>query len=174
MPNVNHRTPFARTHTRRGAALSAASRVARTVLRRRARYGVPIAESAGFAPTSPYACSKLAVEYMLEDCRTAHGLSYATLRYFNVAGADPEARIGESHSPETHALPLVIDAALRRRAQFSIFGTDYPTPDGTAVRDYVHVNDLAAAQSWRWNTSYRRMMRLSSISVPARAVRCVT
>jgi len=106
---------------------------------------VPIAESAGFAPISPYACSKLAVEYMLEDCRTAHGLSYAALRYFNAAGADPEARIGESHSPETHALPLVIDAALRRRAQFSIFGTDYPTPDGTAVRDYVHVDDLAAA-----------------------------
>ena len=122
---------------------------------------VPIAESAGFAPISPYACSKLGVEYMLEDCRTAHGLSYAALRYFNAAGADPEARIGESHSPETHALPLVIDAALGRRAQFSIFGTDY-------------VNDLAAAQSWRWNTSYRRMMRLSSISVPARAVQCVT
>lgn len=106
---------------------------------------MPIAESAGFAPISPYACSKLAVEYMLEDCRTAHGLSYAALRYFNAAGADPEARIGESHSPETHALPLVIDAALGRRAQFSIFGTDYPTPDGTAVRDYVHVDDLAAA-----------------------------
>ena len=106
---------------------------------------VPIAESAGFAPISPYACSKLAVEYMLEDCRTAHGLSYAALRYFNAAGADPEARIGESHSPETHAIPLVIDTALGRRDHFSIFGTDYPTPDGTAVRDYIHVDDLAAA-----------------------------
>ena len=106
---------------------------------------VPIAESTGFAPISPYASSKLAVEYMLEDCRTAHGLSYAALRYFNAAGADPEARIGESHTPETHAIPLVIDTALGRRDHFSIFGTDYPTPDGTAVRDYIHVDDLAAA-----------------------------
>ena len=94
---------------------------------------------------SPYARSKLAVEYMLEDCRTAHGLAYAALRYFNAAGADPEARIGESHSPETHAIPLLIETALGRREQFSIFGTDYPTPDGTAVRDYIHVDDLAAA-----------------------------
>jgi UDP-glucose 4-epimerase len=106
---------------------------------------VPIAETTNLAPISPYANSKLAVEYMLEDCRTAHGLSYAALRYFNAAGADPEARIGESHTPEIHAVPLVIDTALGRRDQFSIFGTDYPTPDGTAIRDYIHVDDLAAA-----------------------------
>jgi len=82
---------------------------------------------------------------MLEDCRTAHGLAYAALRYFNAAGDEPEARIGESHSPETHAIPLLIETALGWREQFSIFGTDYPTPDGTAVRDYIHVDDLAAA-----------------------------
>ncbi|MBT4425508.1 MAG: UDP-glucose 4-epimerase GalE [Rhodospirillaceae bacterium] len=106
---------------------------------------VPIGEDTAFAPISPYARSKLAMEYMLEDCRAAHGLSYAALRYFNAAGADPEGRIGESHAPETHALPLLIDTALGRRKNFSIFGTDYPTPDGTAVRDYIHVDDLAAA-----------------------------
>ena len=82
---------------------------------------------------------------MLEDCRTAHGLAYAALRYFNAAGDEPEARIGESHSPETHAIPLLIETALGWREQFSIFGTDYPTPDGTAVRDYILVDDLAAA-----------------------------
>ncbi len=82
---------------------------------------------------------------MLKDCRTAHGLSYAAQRYFNAAGADPEARIGEGHSPETHALPLVIDTVLGRRGQFLIFGSDYSTADGTAIRDYIHVDDLAAA-----------------------------
>ena len=106
---------------------------------------VPISEDTAFAPISPYARSKLAMEYMLEDCRTAHDLSYAALRYFNAAGADAQARIGESHSPGTHALPLLIDTALGRRPQFSIFGSDYPTPDGTAIRDYIHVDDLAAA-----------------------------
>ncbi|MDP6427824.1 MAG: UDP-glucose 4-epimerase GalE [Alphaproteobacteria bacterium] len=106
---------------------------------------VPISEDTAFAPISPYARSKLAMEYMLEDCRTAHGLSYAALRYFNAAGADSQARIGESHSPETHALPLLIDTALGRRKHFSIFGSDYPTADGTAIRDYIHVDDLAAA-----------------------------
>ncbi len=106
---------------------------------------VPIGENTAFAPISPYARSKLAMEYMLEDCRTAHGLNYAALRYFNAAGADPQARIGESHSPETHALPLLIDTALGRRPQFAIFGSDYSTPDGTAIRDYIHVDDLAAA-----------------------------
>ena len=106
---------------------------------------VPIDENTAFAPISPYARSKLVMEYMLEDCRTAYGLSYASVRYFNAAGADPEGRIGESHSPETHALPLLIDTALGRRKSFSIFGNDYPAPDGTAVRDYIHVDDLAAA-----------------------------
>jgi UDP-glucose-4-epimerase GalE len=105
----------------------------------------PIGETTPFAPISPYARSKLAMEFMLEDCRTAHGLSYAALRYFNAAGADPEGHIGESHSPESHVLPILIDAALGRRPHFSIFGSDYPTPDGTAIRDYIHVDDLAAA-----------------------------
>ena len=106
---------------------------------------VPISENTAFAPISPYARSKLAMEYMFEDCRTAHDLSYAALRYFNAVGADPEGRIGENHSPETHALPLLIDTALGRRKNFSIFGNDYLTPDGTAVRDYIHVDDLANA-----------------------------
>ena len=105
----------------------------------------PISENTSFAPISPYARSKVAMEYMLEDCRTAHGLSYAALRYFNAAGADPEGRIGESHSPESHALPLVINTALGRRPHFAIYGSDYPTPDGTAIRDYIHVDDLADA-----------------------------
>lgn len=105
----------------------------------------PISETTPFAPISPYARSKLAMEFMLEDCRTAHGLSYAALRYFNAAGADPEGRTGESHSPESHVLPLLIDTALGRRPYFSVFGSDYPTPDGTAIRDYIHVDDLASA-----------------------------
>jgi len=85
------------------------------------------------------------MEWMLADFGTAHGLRSMCLRYFNAAGADPDGELGERHNPETHALPLAILATLGRRDSFQIFGTDYDTPDGTAIRDYVHVEDLATA-----------------------------
>jgi len=114
-----------------------------------ATYGVPrelpIAESHPQAPVNPYGESKLFVERMLHWFGEAHGLRSAALRYFNAAGADPDGAIGEDHDPETHLLPLVIDAALGRRPPVGVFGTDYPTPDGTAIRDYIHVADLADA-----------------------------
>jgi UDP-arabinose 4-epimerase len=106
---------------------------------------VPIAEDAPQRPVNPYGESKLMVERMLYWEGVAHGLNHISLRYFNAAGADPQGEIGEHHEPETHLIPLVLDAALGRRAQVDVFGTDYPTPDGSAVRDYIHVTDLAVA-----------------------------
>jgi UDP-glucose-4-epimerase GalE len=94
---------------------------------------------------NPYGESKLMVERLLHWFGTAHGMTHAVLRYFNAAGADPEGLIGEDHRPETHLIPLILEAALGERAQVDIFGTDYATPDGTAVRDFIHVEDLAAA-----------------------------
>jgi UDP-glucose-4-epimerase GalE len=106
---------------------------------------VPIGETHPQNPINPYGESKLMVEKMLKWYDGAYGLKWAALRYFNAAGADPEGEIGEDHDPETHLIPLVIDAALGKRPNIGIFGTDYPTPDGTAIRDYIHVNDLADA-----------------------------
>jgi UDP-glucose 4-epimerase len=103
----------------------------------------PIEEDAALAPTNPYGESKLLVEYMLTWMNRIHGLRYASLRYFNVAGA-VEGR-GEAHEPESHLIPLILDVALGRRKSIKIFGKDYPTPDGTCIRDYVHVGDLADA-----------------------------
>jgi UDP-glucose 4-epimerase len=103
----------------------------------------PIEEDAALAPTNPYGESKLLVEYMLTWMNRIHGLRYASLRYFNVAGA-VEGR-GEAHEPESHLIPLILDVALGRRKSIKIFGQDYPTPDGTCIRDYVHVGDLADA-----------------------------
>ena len=105
----------------------------------------PIDEDARLAPTSAYGESKLMVERGLSWAEGAHGLRTACLRYFNAAGADPEGRIGEDHEPETHLIPLAIGAALGTRPPLTVFGTDYPTPDGTCIRDYVHVTDLADA-----------------------------
>jgi len=101
---------------------------------------------------SPYGMSKLHVEHMLRDyahAQRTHGkpFAYAALRYFNVAGSDPEGLIGEDHEPETHLIPVIIQAALGVRPQIKIFGTDYPTPDGTCIRDYIHVSDLADAHA---------------------------
>jgi UDP-arabinose 4-epimerase len=106
---------------------------------------VPIAETAQQEPINPYGFTKLAVERMLSDCATAYGLSWCALRYFNAAGADPQGELGEEHDPETHVIPLALQAALGSRRTFQIFGTDYDTPDGTAIRDYIHVSDLADA-----------------------------
>ncbi|MBV9117836.1 MAG: UDP-glucose 4-epimerase GalE [Acetobacteraceae bacterium] len=106
---------------------------------------VPIAEGARLDPGSPYGESKWMIERALLWAGRVHGLRGGCLRYFNAAGADPEGRIGEDHSPETHLIPLAIDAALGRRPPLEVFGTDYPTPDGTCIRDYVHVSDLADA-----------------------------
>lgn len=105
----------------------------------------PMDETHPQAPLNPYGRTKLIVEQALADLDRYSGFRSVALRYFNAAGADPEGRIGERHNPETHVIPLLIDAALGRRPGFSIFGTDYDTPDGTAVRDYVHVLDLADA-----------------------------
>ena len=106
---------------------------------------VPIREDAELRPSSPYGESKLMIERALAWAGQRHGLRSACLRYFNAAGADPAGRIGEDHNPETHLIPLVIDAALGRRDTVTIFGDDYPTPDGTCIRDYVHVSDLCDA-----------------------------
>jgi UDP-glucose 4-epimerase len=103
----------------------------------------PIAEDAALVPTNPYGESKLLVEQMLSWIHRIHGLRYASLRYFNVAGAIPGR--GEAHEPESHLIPLILDVALGRRDKIKIFGQDYPTADGTAVRDYIHVQDLAEA-----------------------------
>ncbi|ADW69771.1 UDP-glucose 4-epimerase GalE [Granulicella tundricola] len=103
----------------------------------------PITEEARLAPTNAYGESKLLSEHMMRWMHHSHGLRYAALRYFNVAGAIPG--YGENHEPESHLIPLVLDVALGRRASIKIFGQDYPTPDGTCVRDYVHVQDLADA-----------------------------
>lgn len=103
----------------------------------------PIVEDAALRPTNPYGESKLLVEQMLGWLQRIHGLRYASLRYFNVAGAI--AGRGEAHEPESHLIPLVLDVALGRRKSIRIYGTDYPTPDGTCIRDYIHVRDLADA-----------------------------
>jgi UDP-glucose 4-epimerase len=104
-----------------------------------------IDETTPIAPASPYGESKWMLERALAWAGRIHGLHSASLRYFNAAGADPAGRLGEDHRPETHLVPLVIDAMLGRRAELSVFGIDYDTPDGTCIRDYIHVSDLAAA-----------------------------
>jgi UDP-glucose-4-epimerase GalE len=112
-------------------------------------YGIPqqtpIPVGSDERPINPYGQSKLIVERMLHWCSRAYQSTFAALRYFNAAGADPEGLIGEDHSPETHLIPLVLDAALGRRPHIDVLGTDYPTADGTAIRDYIHVKDLADA-----------------------------
>lgn len=114
-----------------------------------ATYGIPerlpITEDTAQWPINPYGTSKLMVERMLADFGVAHGLQSIALRYFNAAGADPDNEIGEDHDPETHLIPLVLDAASGRRSHITVFGTDYDTADGTCVRDYIHVTDLADA-----------------------------
>jgi len=114
-----------------------------------ATYGVPdtvpIREDHPQRPINPYGASKLMIERMLRDFDVAHGLQSISLRYFNAAGADPDGEIGELHDPETHLIPLVLDVAAGSRPYVTVFGDDYDTPDGTCVRDYIHVTDLADA-----------------------------
>ena len=106
---------------------------------------VPITEDMPQRPINPYGKTKLMVENIFKDYSYAYGLKYVVLRYFNAAGADPDGEIGESHNPETHIIPLVLDAASGYRPDIKIYGTDYSTPDGSCVRDYIHVSDLADA-----------------------------
>ena len=106
---------------------------------------IPLTEDHPQRPVNPYGKTKLMVEEILEDFDKAYGIRHVNLRYFNAAGADPDGEIGERHDPETHIIPLVLDAALGKREDVRIFGTDYDTPDGTCIRDYIHVTDLADA-----------------------------
>lgn len=106
---------------------------------------VPIAESTPRLPVNPYGVTKLFVENALEAYDRAYGMRFASLRYFNAAGADESGEIGELHDPETHLIPLALAAAAGKGPKLQVFGTDYPTPDGTCIRDYIHVNDLAEA-----------------------------
>jgi len=106
---------------------------------------VPVKEEAPLRPINPYGSSKVMVEQALEDCSRAYGLPYVSLRYFNVAGADPEARIGQASREPTHLVTRALKAAAGKLPRIEIYGTDYPTPDGTCIRDYIHVEDLAEA-----------------------------
>lgn len=105
----------------------------------------PVSEEAKLAPESPYGVSKLMSEWMLRDAAAAHDFTYTALRYFNVAGADPRGRTGQSTAGATHLIKVASEAALGKRPRLQVFGTDYPTPDGTCIRDYIHVSDLATA-----------------------------
>ena len=107
----------------------------------------PISEDDRLTPMSPYGWSKLMTEVMLRDTGAAHGLGHVILRYFNVAGADPQARTGQSTKGATHLIKIAVETALGRRPSMQVFGTDYPTPDGTCIRDYIHVTDLVRAHS---------------------------
>jgi len=115
---------------------------------------VPVAEDAPTRPLSPYGSSKLMTEIMLHDTASAHGMNYVVLRYFNVAGADPLARMGLSTVGATHLLKIAVEAATGQRAKIEVLGTDYPTPDGSCIRDFIHVSDLA--QAHRAALSYLR------------------
>ncbi|UWG98175.1 UDP-glucose 4-epimerase GalE [Dehalobacter sp. DCM] len=106
---------------------------------------IPIKETDRTLPTNPYGETKLAIEKMLHYCDRAYGIKYIALRYFNAAGAHPYGTIGEDHHPESHLIPIILQAALGQRGEIAIYGNDYPTPDGTCIRDYIHVMDLAQA-----------------------------
>ena len=143
---------------------------------------VPIAEEAAQAPINPYGHTKLAMEWAMRDSAEAWGLGGCALRYFNAAGAAADATIGEDHNPETHLVPVVLQVALGRRESVYVFGDDYPTPDGTCLRDYIHVEDLAAAHLRAIETQPIGLFRCYNVGTgrPAsvreviEAARCVT
>jgi UDP-glucose 4-epimerase len=136
------------THQLLGAMLQASVRkivFSSTTATYGAPQRIPISEDERQAPVNPYGFTKLVIEQMLRDYAQAYGLSYAALRYFNAAGASPDGDLGEDHQPESHLIPIVLQVALGLRDSVTIFGDDYPTPDRTCIRDYVHVDDLASA-----------------------------
>lgn len=140
--NVGGSLALARAMVRHGVACLVFSSTA-------AVYGEPeqepIPETHRTVPVNPYGRSKLMVEQVLMDCEAAYGLRSARLRYFNAAGADPEGQLGEQHEPESHLIPRLMETAYRGEPPLPVYGNDYPTPDGTCIRDYVHVNDIAEA-----------------------------
>jgi len=123
---------------------------------------VPIDEQHPQNPINPYGASKLMLERVLADYAHAYGLKYAALRYFNAAGCSRDGKIGEDHNPETHLIPLVLEAAAGTRDHITIFGTDYPTPDGSCIRDYIHVDDLARAH----------ILAIEKLSAGAESLQC--
>ena len=124
---------------------------------------VPIKEDDILAPINPYGASKLCVEYMIESYANAYDIGCVALRYFNVAGADPSGDIGEDHSPESHLIPLILQVAMGKREKIYIFGDDYDTPDGTCIRDYIHVCDLANAHVLALETAERGTKKIFNL-----------
>jgi UDP-glucose 4-epimerase len=147
-------------------------------------YQLPIAEDHPLAPVNPYGEGKVFVEKALRWHEEAHGLRYISLRYFNAAGADPEGELGEDHNPETHLIPRILEVALGKRPMIEIYGTDYETPDGTCIRDYIHVADLAQAHilalealltggaSQVYNLGNQKGFSVKEVADVARAVTC--
>ena len=133
---------------------------------------MPVAEDAPLDPVSPYGWSKLMTEVMLRDAAAAHGLGHVILRYFNVAGADPKMRTGQSTPDATHLIKVAVQAALGMRKGLDVFGTDYPTPDGTCIRDYIHVTDLARAHRAALTHLRAAAPASRSIAATAAAIRC--
>ncbi len=131
---------------------------------------VPIREDAPTRPTNPYGASKLAIDHAISSYAAAHGLAAVSLRYFNVAGA--HGRFGERHAVETHLIPIVLQVAAGTRESVQVFGDDWPTPDGTCVRDYIHVDDLADAHLLALRARAARPARRSTTWAPAPASRC--
>jgi UDP-glucose 4-epimerase len=125
---------------------------------------IPVREEAPTVPISPYGWSKLMTEIMLRDASHAHGLSHVILRYFNVAGADPQGRTGQSTAGATHLIKVAVETALGLREELNVFGTDYPTPDGTCIRDYIHVSDLVLA--------HRAALRALRSGAPSTTLNC--
>lgn len=147
-PHFYYRNNTIASHALIGAAMKAGVRhilFSSTAATYGAPETVPIDEDTPTRPINPYGHSKLMTEQMLRDCAAAYGFNYGALRYFNVAGADPQGRSGQVGKGATHLLKVACEAAVGKRAHVDVFGTDYPTPDGTCVRDYIHVSDLAAA-----------------------------
>ena len=137
---------------------------------------VPIPEDARLQPTNTYGESKLLVEHMLRWFHRIHGLRYASLRYFNVVGAPEGPQVstrGEAHEPESHLIPLILDVALGRRQSIRIYGDDYPTPDGTCIRDYIHVSDLADAHLLALDALDRQPAQSNEVPQPAAAPRII-